>query len=57
MNLYQSLYDLLNTYVYGGTIAQGSFEELVAILFATLGCLLLVVLPFVVIYRVITRFI
>ena len=48
MNIYQNLYDLINTYVFGNSIVVGSYEELVTILFSTLGCLALVSLPFVI---------
>lgn len=53
MNIYQILYDLLVTYVYGGSIVVGSYQELVAILFSTIGCLFVVALPFIIVYMVI----
>lgn len=53
MNIYQSIYDLINTYVYGGEIVAGSYMELVAILFSTAACLFLMALPFIVVWRII----
>lgn len=56
MDIYQTILDLFNTYVYGGNMVAGSYEELVAIFFSTLCCLLAVGMPFIVIYFVL-RFI
>lgn len=56
MNIYQSLYDLLNTYVFGGQIVANTNQELIAILMATAGTVFLVSLPFLVVWRII-RFI
>lgn len=53
MSIYQSLYDLINTYIFGSSIVAGSFQELVAILFSTFGCVFLVALPFMVVWRLI----
>lgn len=53
MNIYQSIYDLINTYVYGGEIVAGSYTELVAIAFSTAACLFLMALPFIVVWRII----
>ena len=53
MSIYQSLYDLINTYIFGGLIATGSYQELVAILFSTLGCVFLISLPFMVVWKVV----
>lgn len=52
MNIYQSLYDLVNTYVYGNTIVAGSVADLVATLIGTCGCLFLVSLPFLLVWRI-----
>lgn len=53
MSIYQNFYDLLNTYIFGNSIVVGSYEELVCILFSTICCLLLVSLPFIVIFKII----
>lgn len=52
-NIYQSLYDLLNTYVYGGELLAGSHQDLVATLLATIGVVFLVALPFMLVLKVI----
>lgn len=57
MSIYNNIYNLLVTYVYGGAVVTGSFEELTAILFSTLACLCLVALPFVLIFKFIMRWI
>lgn len=57
MNIYQSLYDLINTYVYGNSIVVGSVADLVATLISTLGCIYLISLPFMLVYFVIKKII
>lgn len=52
MNIYQSLYDLLNTHVFGGSIVAGSYEELVTIFFAMTATLFMVALPFLVVFAI-----
>ena len=54
MSIYENIYNLMNEYVYGNTIVEGSFEELVAILFSTGACLFMVALPFLVVWKVLT---
>lgn len=53
MNIYQSIYDTINTYVFGNSIIAGSYQELVTIFFSTTACLFVMALPFVVVYKVI----
>lgn len=53
MNIYQTLYELVNTYIFGGTVAPETYQELVAIAVSTLGCLFVFALPFVLVWRVI----
>lgn len=50
MNVYQSFYDLLNTYVFGGSIVAGSYEDLVTIFFSMTCTLFLVSLPFLIVW-------
>lgn len=49
MSIYHNIFDLLNTYVFGGTVVDGSYEELVCIFFSTCACLFMVSLPFLVV--------
>lgn len=53
MNIYQTLFDLVNTYIFGSTVAVGSYQELVCILVSVVGCLAVFAIPFYVIYRAI----
>lgn len=53
MNIYQTCYDLVNTYIYGSTVQVGSYQELVCIAVSTLACLFVFSLPFVLVYKVI----
>lgn len=45
-NIYQGIYDIINTYIFGGTIVAGSYQDLVAIVFSVCGCVYLATLPF-----------
>ena len=51
MNIYQSLYDLLNQYVFNNSVVVGSYQELVLTLVSTLGWVLCVALPFIAVYK------
>lgn len=53
MNIYQSLYDLINEYVFGMSIVAGTHQDLVATLISTAGVVFLVSLPFMLVWRVI----
>lgn len=53
MNIYQTCYDLVNTYIYGGSVIEGSYMELVAIAVSTCACLFVFSLPFIIVWRVI----
>lgn len=52
MSIYQNLFDLIHTYVYGG-VELTPFMELTNTLVSTMGCLFLVALPFMIVYFVI----
>jgi hypothetical protein len=51
MSIYENIYTLVNTYVFGGSIVAGSYQDLVAILVATIACLYLVALPFLIVRK------
>lgn len=57
MSIYQSLYDLVNTYVFGGLVTNGAYEELVCILVATTGAVFIIALPFILVLKIIIRWI
>lgn len=50
MNIYQTCFDLMNQYVYGGTVQPDTFTELVCILFSTAACLFVMSVPFIVVF-------
>lgn len=52
---YQGIYDLVNTYVYGGNVVPGTYQDLVCIFVATLGCLFFILLPFLVVFWLVRR--
>ena len=55
-NIYQSFYTLLQDYIFGGTVVVGSYEDLVCIMVSTIAALVLVALPFVIVWRIIRVF-
>lgn len=56
MGIYQALYDLINSYVFGGGIVAGSVQELATVLISLAGCLFLVALPFILVWKIIKLF-
>lgn len=52
-NIYQTLFDLLNTYIFGGTVVGGTYQELVCILVSVIACLFCMSLPFIVVKKII----
>lgn len=53
MSIYENIYNLINTYIYGGGIVDGSFEELVCILLSTCSVLFAFAIPFIVVFGLI----
>lgn len=53
MSIYQALFDLIHSYIYGG-VTLTSDMSLVCTLVSTIGCIFLVSLPFVIVYKVIS---
>lgn len=53
MGIYQSIYDLINTYIYGGEIIVGSYQEMTAIIISTIACVFMVALPFLIVKKII----
>ena len=53
MNIYKDLFDIVKTYIYGGTLVSGSPEELVCTLVSTCAVLFCIALPFVVVLKVV----
>lgn len=54
MSIYNALYSLLNTYVFGGSIEVGSIPDLVATLISTCGVVFIVAIPFIIVAKVIS---
>lgn len=48
--MYQNLFDLIHTYIYGG-VELTSDMSLICTLISTIGCVFLVSLPFIVVYK------
>lgn len=52
MSIYQSIFDLLHTHIYGG-VTLTSDMNLVCTLVSTIACVFMVSLPFLIVYKVI----
>lgn len=55
-NLYQTAYDLINDYIFGGTALAGSYNELMCVIGATASCAFLVAMPILVVKWVLKAF-
>lgn len=53
LSIYQSLYDLIHTYIYGGVTLTPDMS-LICTLIATIGCLAFVAIPFFVVYKILS---
>lgn len=53
MTIYDSIYNLLNQYIFGGNIIPSSVQESSCSLVATALCLFVVAIPFVMVWRLI----
>lgn len=49
--MYQTLYDLINNLVYNGSAVSGSIQGDVATLVATFGVVMMIVIPFRILYN------
>lgn len=52
-SVYNTIYDLIETYIFGGSIAVGSHQDLTATILASIICVLVFALPFLIIWKVI----
>lgn len=55
-NGYQTIYDLVSTAIYGGNLAVATYGVFFCEAFATIACGVLLALPFIIIWRIIRRF-
>lgn len=53
MNIYQNLYDIIHSGIFGGAELTAN-ADLVVTCIATAGCIALISIPFVIVYKVIT---
>lgn len=56
MGIYQICYDLLNTYLFGGIVDVGTYQDLICILLSAIGCIFIFAIPFIIIWRTIKIF-
>lgn len=54
MNIYQTLYDLINNYVFAGEIVAETVPDLVTTLLSTCGTIFVVAIPFILIWKLLT---
>lgn len=53
INIYDTLYTLVNNTIFGGSIAIGSYPDMIATVIATLGVCFIIAVPFMVLWKVI----
>lgn len=53
MSVYDSIYDLLNQYIFSGNIIPSSVQDSSCSLVATALCLFVVAIPFIMVWRLI----
>lgn len=53
MNIYDNIYQVIETYIYGGDSSASPEMQLVCILISTIGCIFVVSLPFLVVWKAI----
>lgn len=53
MGIYGDIYNLIQTYVFGGVVDVGSYQELITILISAFGVLFVVSVPFLLIIKII----
>lgn len=51
MSIYENIYQLVNTYIFNGSIVTGSYQDLVTIILSTIACVYLVAFPFLVVRK------
>lgn len=51
--IYQSLYDLVNQYIFNNAVIVGSYQELICIAVATCGAVFVMALPFILVIKVV----
>lgn len=56
MSIYQSIYDIINQYIFGMSIVSGSYQDLVAIFLSSVACIFFFALPLVIVWRIIRVF-
>lgn len=51
--MFQSLYDIINTYIFSGAVVPETYTDLCCTLASTIGVFALVAIPFFVVFKVI----
>lgn len=55
MNLYQMIYDLINQFIFGSQLVVGSYQEMITIVLSCICVIVLVWLPFKLVFTAISR--
>lgn len=53
MNIYQTLYDIINQYVFNNSIVVNSVQDLATTLISLAGTIFVIAIPFILVWRVI----
>ena len=56
MGIYNSLYSIINEYIFAGSIVAESVQDLACTLIALVGSISLIALPFIFVFRILRLF-
>lgn len=56
MSIYQTIYDLIETYIFT-SVEVGTYQELICIALSSCACIFLIALPFLIVWRIIRLFV
>lgn len=53
LDLFNEIYNLLVNNIFGGSVQVGTYQDLICSLFSASACLFVLIIPFLVVYKVI----
>lgn len=56
MSIYQSIYNIINQYIFNNAIITNSIQDLAVTLVSLTACLFLIAVPFILVWRLIKLF-
>ena len=53
LDLYNEIYNLIVTNIFGGSVQIGTYPDLISSLFSTMACMFVLAIPFILVWKVI----